>query len=82
MLAAWTTAVTVAPHQVQVGPARVWLRPFYSAYEHWLAGPVTSKLCNLAILRRSISTGEQDQGCPSNEPKLAIGHLTSPAPMR
>jgi len=42
MLAAWTTTVTAAPHQVQVGPARVWLRPFYSAYERWLARQVTA----------------------------------------
>ncbi len=43
MLAAWTTAVTVAPHQVQVGPARVWLRPFYRAYERWLARQVAAE---------------------------------------
>ncbi len=43
MLAAWTTAITAAPHQVQVGPARVWLRPFYRAYERWLARQVAAE---------------------------------------
>ncbi len=43
MLAARTTAVTAAPHQVQAGPARVWLRPFYSAYERWLARQVATE---------------------------------------
>ncbi len=42
MLAAWTTAITAAPRQVQVGPARVWLRPFYGAYERWLARQVAA----------------------------------------
>ncbi len=42
ILAARTTAVTVAPDQVQAGPARSWLRPFYSAYERWLARQVAA----------------------------------------
>jgi len=42
MLAALTTAITVAPDRVQVGPARVWLRPFYSAYERRLARQVAA----------------------------------------
>ena len=43
ILAARTTAVTVAPDQVQAGPARSWLRPFYSAYERWLARQVATE---------------------------------------
>ncbi len=42
MLAALTTAITVAPDQVRVGPARAWLRPFYSAYGRWLARQLTA----------------------------------------
>ena len=30
-------------------------------------GPVTAKLCRLAIRHRSTLTGSQGQGCPSNE---------------
>jgi len=43
MPAAWTTATGATPHQVEAGPAWVWLRPFYRAYERWLARQVAAE---------------------------------------
>ncbi len=40
---AWTTATGATPHQVEAGPAWVWLRPFYRAYERWLARQVAAE---------------------------------------
>ncbi len=42
MLVAWTTAGAIRPDQVRADPVRAWLRPFYSAYERWLARQVSA----------------------------------------
>lgn len=43
MPAAWTTATGATQHQGEAGPAWVWLRPFYRAYERWLARQVAAE---------------------------------------
>jgi len=59
-----TTALAVSPDQVQAGPMRAWLRPFYQIYERWLTRQVclTSRPRHIGIILDGNRRHGQKQG--------------------